>query len=617
VFPNIDPGELERIEFLKGPQGTLYGSSGMGGLIKFVTKDPSTDSFSGYLRAQGVKSTNGDGGYMFRGGINAPISDNLAIRVSAFAGREPGFVDNIITGQHDIDSSRTFGGRAALLWKIDSETTLKLDVIRQRTEGDGAGLVDANIQSDGTLTPAKGRYSQSGLAGNASYSLDISHYALTLNTNVAGTSLSSITTFNRYAYRTLTDLSGFAAYANAALANFGVPGAYQETYRPLRRFSQEVRVSKTAGIFDILAGVYFTSEDGANWYANLYATSLAGLSRAGDVRVAPSAPNLDYREYAGFANVSAHLTSKLSLEGGLRYSSLTQASTSLPQTGPLAPAGATATSFRGTQSAVTFLAGAKFQFSPDSLLYLRVASGFRPGVVNGPGLTLAIPIPYTTAPDRTVSYEIGYRGDFFDKKVSIDLSAYRIDWTSLQVTANAPLKLGGGAIGIYSANAGTAKSTGVEASATVRPTSHLDISGNFALGEAKLTQALPAATAFAPAGTLLPYSSKFSASVTAEQRVDLGSAQAFIGGAYSYTGRRFGLFATNSTAVRQSFPNYSQLDLRAGIRYKKYEFSVFANNVTNTYTFLSSTIAQAYKSTPQQGTIIRPRTIGINLNWNF
>ncbi|WP_213979089.1 TonB-dependent receptor [Sphingomonas sp. dw_22] len=617
VFPNIDPGELERIEFLKGPQGTLYGSSGMGGLIKFVTKAPSTSAFSGNLSAQGVRSVNGDSGYMIRGGVNVPLSDNLAIRVGAFDGRDPGYIDNVVTGRKDVDSSRSFGGRAALLWQVDSGTTLRLDVMRQRTEGDGAGLVDANIQSDGTLTPAEGKYSQSGLEGNASYSLDVSHYALTLNTSVAGAALTSITTYNQYPYRTKTDLSGYAPYSNAALANFGTPGVYQETYRPLRRFSQEIRLSKTVAMFDILAGAYFTSEDAGSWYANLYATSLAKLSPAGNVRVALPAPNSDYREYAGFANVSAHLTGKLSVEGGIRYSSMTQAATTLAQTGPLAPANATTTSYRGTQSAVTFLADAKYQFNPDSLFYLRVASGFRPGVVNGPGLTFAIPIPYTTKPDRTVSYEAGYRGDFFDRKLTLDLSAYRIDWTSLQVTANAPLLLGGGAIGIYSANAGKAKSTGMEASATLRPTRHLDISGNFAVGEAKLTEALPAATAFAPAGTLLPYSSKFSASLTAEQRIDLGSAQGFIGGAYSYTGRRLGLFATNSTAVRQVFPSYSQLDLRAGVRYKSYEFSVFANNVTNSYTFLTSTIAQEYGSTPQQGTIVRPRTIGVNLNWHF
>ncbi|HEX4973576.1 MAG TPA: TonB-dependent receptor, partial [Steroidobacteraceae bacterium] len=93
--PDIDPGDLARIEVLRGPQGTLYGASSMGGLLKYVTVDPSTEALSGRVQVGTSSVSKGDDlGYSVRGSINVPLGDTLAIRASAFTRREPGYIDN-------------------------------------------------------------------------------------------------------------------------------------------------------------------------------------------------------------------------------------------------------------------------------------------------------------------------------------------------------------------------------------------------------------------------------------------------------------------------------------------------------------------------------------------
>jgi outer membrane receptor protein involved in Fe transport len=118
VMPDIDPADLARIEVLRGPQGTLYGASSMGGLLKFVTVDPSTDGVSGRIEG-GINSVyNGaELGYGARGSVNVPLGDVLAVRVSAFSRQDPGYVDNVQSGQRGVNKTDVDGGRLSALWR--------------------------------------------------------------------------------------------------------------------------------------------------------------------------------------------------------------------------------------------------------------------------------------------------------------------------------------------------------------------------------------------------------------------------------------------------------------------------------------------------------------------
>ena len=113
VVPDIDPGDLARVEVLRGPQGTLYGASSMGGLINFVTVDPSTEAVSGRVQVGTDEVYNGAGlGYSARGSVNVPLSDTLALRASGFVREDPGYIDNPILHINGINEAHAGEGPA-------------------------------------------------------------------------------------------------------------------------------------------------------------------------------------------------------------------------------------------------------------------------------------------------------------------------------------------------------------------------------------------------------------------------------------------------------------------------------------------------------------------------
>src|SRR5262249_38528439 len=144
AVPDIDPGDLARVEVLRGPQGTLYGADSMGGLIKFVTVDPSTDKVSGRLQVGTDTVQNGNGlGYNARGSVNLPVSDSLAVRMSGFTHHDPGYIDNPVYGQKGVNQQRTDGGHIAALWRASDAVSVRLSALCQSAESDGSDVVQA------------------------------------------------------------------------------------------------------------------------------------------------------------------------------------------------------------------------------------------------------------------------------------------------------------------------------------------------------------------------------------------------------------------------------------------------------------------------------------------
>jgi iron complex outermembrane receptor protein len=162
IVPDIDPGDLDRVEVLRGPQGTLYGASSMGGLVKLVTVDPSTDGVSGRVQAGTSSVYNGAQlGYNMRGSVNVPLSDSLAVRASAFTRLDPGYIDNPVRGIDGVNEARASGGRLAALWRPSEVFSLKLSALYQQIKGDGSSDVD--------LQPGLGDLQQNYLRGIGEY----------------------------------------------------------------------------------------------------------------------------------------------------------------------------------------------------------------------------------------------------------------------------------------------------------------------------------------------------------------------------------------------------------------------------------------------------------------
>jgi len=210
VPPDLDPGDLSRIEVLRGPQGTLYGASSIGGLVKYVTLDPSTAGTTGSLQAGTSSVYNGDQlGYNARGSINLPLSDTLAIRASAFARRDPGYVDNPVLHIDGINRTDADGAHLSALWRPSDVFSLKLSALILEIKAHGAADVDNSslAAAAGYPLPKLVGLQQDYIPGAGGFSTKIQAYSATARAKLGAFELTSITGYNSDDYKTTQDFS--------------------------------------------------------------------------------------------------------------------------------------------------------------------------------------------------------------------------------------------------------------------------------------------------------------------------------------------------------------------------------------------------------------------------
>lgn len=238
------------------------------------------------------------------------------------------------------------------------------------------------------------------------------------------------------------------------------------------------------------------------------------------------------------------------------------------------------------------------------MVYARFASGYRPGGPNAaqPG------VPRAFSPDKTENYEFGFKGDFLDRVLSVDASAYYIAWKNIQLQLFTPQNFG------YSSNGSGAKSQGVEVSIEPRPVRGLRVGAWAAFSDAVLTEDFPAhSQSYGVTGNRLHFSSRFSSNVSVDEEFSLwGSLSGFFGGAFSYIGDRQSIFS-NSPA-RQDLPGYAKFDLQLGAKYESWTANLFVNNLTDRRGLLNG--GTGYLP-PFAYVYIVPRTVGLNVVRSF
>jgi outer membrane receptor protein involved in Fe transport len=235
------------------------------------------------------------------------------------------------------------------------------------------------------------------------------------------------------------------------------------------------------------------------------------------------------------------------------------------------------------------------------MAYARFASGYRAGGPNlSPGGVAAAPY----GPDKTPNYEQGVKGEFLDHRLSIDGSLYYIDWNDTQLQLTNPQTNFA-----YSTNAGGAKSQGVELSIGARPLSGLTLAAWAVWNDAQLTEAFPP---FGASGDRLPNSSRFSANVSLEQSFPVvNGATAVVGGTVGYAGERKGIF---TAPERASYPDYTKVDLRAGMRFQAWSANLYVNNLTDR----RGVVGGGAGGFPPFGFyFIQPRTLGMSVARTF
>ena len=616
-YPDIDPSDLARIEVLKGPQGTLYGADSLGGLIKVVTQDPSTAAFSGHVQVLGEDVLDGAAGYGVRGSVNIPISDTLAVRASAFDRRDPGYIDNVTTGQDNVNSVDAYGARLGALWRPSDAISLKLGAMFQNTQGFGTALINANYLSQPTL----GDLQQTFLPGTQRYNAQIQLYTATLIAKLGDVNFTSVSGYGIQKWFNVLD---FSEYASQYLPPTSPSTTGDAQDFVLHKFSQEFRLSASVGAWlDWLAGAFYTHE-----YSPLHQSVNAIDPTTGAfVETLDDFGNTEtFYEYAVFGDLTFHITDRFDIQAGGRRSwshqTLVPTTTgaNVPPNAPPQPAQ------YATGDAFTYLVTPEFKISPDLMVYARVATGYR---IGGPNFNYGVSgVPASFKPDTTTNLDLGIKGEFFDHALTIDAAAYYIDWKDIQlgVANNSSLCPGGC---YYQINGTRAKSEGVELSLTARPVQGTTVRASASYNNAVLTQNLPLAAinygAYALSGYRLPYSVRDSGSLGVEQDVvRFSGATGFVGANVTYISSRYAEFAgappSPTTLPRLEYPGYASVNLQAGVRYAPWLFNLFANNVGDKRGIMGSQTCCSMTNPTATGaylSVIQPRTVGLSVSRDF
>ncbi|QSX73964.1 TonB-dependent receptor [Lysobacter arenosi] len=631
------PYDIGRIEVLRGPQGTLYGASAMGGLIKYVSVAPDL-SATEFRVGGGLSSVedSGDLGWNARFGANVPlVDDRLGLRVSYAQNELPGYIDNSVNGEEDINSGKQTSARVAMRWQGEA-ATLDLTAMRQTVDSDNNAQVALDPES---LKPLFGDLTNNVFVDEPFYK-DVDFYSATVNWNLGWADFVSATGYSESRSNQRQDSTiQFGGVADLLL---GLPEPGSSSFDiglDLDKFTQEFRlVSKDSGPFEWMAGVFYTKEDAVqNQVAKLNQLDGSPLpapydSIAGTLAV--MAIPSTYEETAFFANGAYNFTDDFKIGAGVRWARNEQDFSQNVTEGILLPIGDTPNS--SSEDVFTWSLSPQLQLSDEAMIYARVATGYQPG---GPNV-LVEGLPSQVDSSTLTNYELGLKSLWLDNRVQVDLTGFHIAWEDIQVAS-----VVNGVSGLV--NAGKASSTGMELSTVFHATENFQVGLNGSYTDAKLDESFPVIRASSPPylveitsgakGDALPYVPEWSWNATADYYLPLSNGwTAHFGGALRYVSER-----RNGTTTRQDILDpstapptllmsdvtlpleldaYTVADLNAYISNENWTFRAYVKNVSDERAYQSigdvtselTDVTEKLVAAP-----IQPRTFGIEVDYRF
>lgn len=615
IIPEPELADVDHIEVLKGPQGTLYGASNLGGLIKLVTKKPDTQTFGGELYADATAVDGGGEGYGVRGAINVPIvKDLLAIRANGFYRRTPGFSDNVTTGTKNVNESTIKGARVGIRITPADNLTIDLNGLYQNIDSTGFAFQDNVSRS---LRPQYGRLKY---ANFADLPTDL-RYRIASGTVEYKTELGTLTgsvSYARYKTSLLTDSTLTYGPLVAALVppNSRVLGDFSPNAKKL---SSEIRfASRRIGPAEFVIGAFYTDED-TRYRAYLTVLDPTGVPVAAPRDVLVRTDTLSkYKEWAGFGNLTFYLTDSVDITGGIRYAHNKQddvngagsdAGTAIVFYAPRAPS-----RYRFSESATNFLGTLRWRPSRNVSLFVRAAQGFRPG---GPQTNPAPPPGAQTEikADTVWNYEAGVKAKTADGSLALDVSLFQMDWKNIQLNTNYN--------GIVlQSNGGDAKVTGAEADITARPNQSLTLSANIGYTNARITRVDPGVrqSIGVDDGDKLPLTPRFTLAINADQQLAFAqSVQAYVGATMRFRSDMPSGYPGALLDPNVKIPDMTTLDLRTGVTLGRFDIRLIAANIFNEYglTSLRNDRLAATQAVPTRATVIRPRNVTLSVGTRF
>ncbi|MDE2184224.1 MAG: TonB-dependent receptor [Alphaproteobacteria bacterium] len=477
---NFNLFDMDRVEVLDGPQGTLYGADSLGGAIKYITSKPDLTAFAARGEIEGSDTEHGSFNDGLRVMANLPLFGDAALRVDAYQQFDSGYAQDPSHGRKDVGSGQDLGGRVSFFAQITPDLDVRLTAMSQSDRANGYDVV---LKDFLTHQPVQGPYDQSyALAQPSSKRLDL--YSGEVNWNWQWATLTSVTSYQNNDFKTDADLSPVYDLFLGTAAPMGLP-----THLTTKKFTQEVRVASPDNkSFEWVVGGFFTREitdetimlvDGAT--ANGQLPPFTGNDvNAPDHPILPFFGYLPstYREFAVFGDATYYFSDDFDVTAGVRYSTQHQTYRAQIQTllfpDPFTlnyiPAMGDETS---NQSVVTYLFNPRWRVTDDTMVYAKVSSGFRPG---GPNFTG----PATFSPDKLWNYELGEKSTLLDGRAVLNFDVYDIEWSDIQTTANI-----GGINNLV--NAGNARVQGAETSFSYRILPQLTVDGSASYTDAHLT----------------------------------------------------------------------------------------------------------------------------------
>jgi iron complex outermembrane receptor protein len=634
------PYDIRRVEILRGPQGTLYGANSIGGLIKYVTLDPSLTAEEFHIGGgiSGVEHGDQPGWDAHIGGTVPLVSGTLGLRLSYGRNDGAGFIDNVVNGEHGINDYNQQAALVGLLWQPNENIRFRFTALGQRIQSDN----NANVALDPkTLDPLFGDLTNQ-IFVNEPYTKNVGLVAGTLNLNFGWADLTSATAYSNTRTDQRFDVT-LAIGEFPLLLGFPNPGISGEDIDlNLDKFTQELRLtSKQDGRFLWQVGGFYTYEHG-HQNQSIFLTQPNGQPFVGLPHLFTALLPSTYKEWAGFANASFDFTDRFNLGAGVRFSRNEQSFEQI--IAGLLNGGKTDLPGHSDENVFDYMVSPKFRLGKDQLIYARIATGYQPG-----GPNIAVPgVPPSVKASTVTSYEGGLKSEFFDHRLLFDIAGYHISWSDIQVSEVV------NNIGAL-VNAGKAETNGVELTTGFEPIKNLRFGISGAYTDATLSNNAPSLGG--RAGDRLPNVPVFSASGTVDYYFSLpfwhtrfeppphvtsyggeagkdvaakdekivpgqsGQARTWnghVGAGLRWVGSQFSEVESSPTTIRT--PAYGAMDLNADISNGRWTIRVYAKNVWDERAyptvflfnnFLTGAVIDAI------GTPIQPRTVGLEVDCKF
>lgn len=595
---DVDPTDLDRVEVLKGPQGTLYGASSLGGVVKYVTRAPDFARTQLRLNEDLNLIEGGSAGVKVRAAASTPlIEDELVVRISGFFRHAGGFINDPGAGGPNTNRTNDRGVRATLLYRPIDDLTLQVTAMGQENQSHGNDVVDYNLH---TGRPLVGTHSQFRYVTEPSR-IQLQLYYAQMRYQLEGLEVVSATSYSSLRPFTVNDITQY-------LIDLGdtsqPPGAHSATIadESVTKVTQELRlVSSRRGRLEWMLGGFFQHERLSGSYLDVL---YGGNGRPG----AGLAFDQAYlagtlTERAGFGNLTVFLMPALDITAGFRHSSLGQTRTRAAQGAlydPDDPLAELISHQSFSEMADTYLGSLRWRPTDQFTVYGRAASGYRPGGGRPvpPGAPANFPDYYTS--DSIWSYESGLKMWTPGHRLSLDLAGFWINWTNIQTLQ--PV-----AAGTVSGNAGTATSRGLEIQAQIVPRDGVVFGADSALTDAKFTQSV----ALIPitAGEPLFYVPRWTATAFASYSGSIGDGWRLqAAGDFQYQSRRL-------DENRTPLPAYSLWNARAAVNKGRYRITLYVKNVANKQALLG--YGGASFASPYGFAVNPPRTVGIAFAEDF